>query len=158
MNLVGTTLLTRGDVSLNHGTNAGCETETSYLEAAYWKTLPLVNGSAGLRPQVLLTRFTGPSRPKTTILIVCLQYERFQVSQQRPLSGFDWHAGQLGACAERKSAGALSAAKDRRRSVKLMRLTPAYFSARDAGIFQKHGLDALPIDERKCFRRTPIQD
>ena len=36
-----------------------------------------------------------------------------------------------------------------------MRLTPAYFSARDAGIFQKHGLDALRIDERKCFRQTP---
>ena len=36
-----------------------------------------------------------------------------------------------------------------------MRLTPAYLSARDARIFQKHGLDALRIDERKCFRRTP---
>ena len=60
------------DVLLNHGINAGCETETSYLEAAYWKTLPLVTGSAGRR-QVLPTRFTGACRPKTTILIVCLQ-------------------------------------------------------------------------------------
>ena len=120
--LVGTTLLARGDVSLNHSTNAGCETETSYLEAAYRKTLPLVTGSAGLRTQVLPTRFTGPSRPKTTILIVCLQYERFQVSQQRPLLGFDRDAGQFGACAERKSAGALSPAEHWWRSAELKRL------------------------------------
>ncbi|HKX51334.1 MAG TPA: hypothetical protein VJQ48_12965, partial [Candidatus Binatia bacterium] len=46
-----------------------------------------VTGGAELRPQGLPTRFTGFSRPKTTILIVCLQSSDFKFhSKDRSLA------------------------------------------------------------------------